>query len=1031
MCITYKGEPLAEELRSTLETGMSYFLYFDDIEKLKDIDRVIRFLSNFNGSIQVLITTNTLEMDSIQRVMLQYGNYSKLYLTPLSNSKIEELISSCLASLGLTYTNSRFAELLSFVSSGNLKLAIHTINSINSNISQYIFNYLDALYSDIWNILNLNDHKTLFIISFLQGVQYPHHHNSALNQLLAWTEVSDDEFKESVLKLQRSKYVENYDNNLVLFDSCFANYILCKAFYSDNFPCLKSLIASLYNNQVGREQLIRMINILFLVQKSNADWSTTVQDIQNGLYDILQHGEPDPIIDILSGFCDFMSTDALIFISDIFFNSVPFDTLPPGNGNPVINSAQLDKIGNIIADRLFSDNSKAAIGLLIQLMSSSSSNCDRCVNRVVLELPNAICEHNFDFETIAYLINELHNSLDSNPLNPILVANTLKIAKVILRNNLDSTSLKIDLRVCFEKFIISMTENVKQAHRKTWDCLDYIFTTCCVDDSTIAEFIWSYLNELMQESSYEFISYDKPYIDKILIPIAKRESIEGLFYLDKIIRIYPILMSSELKINLINNTFYRSIELLCEDNNSRLTKKVTETSESHFHKIQIFLNNATQRELEILSNTYCSLQNLNDSCIWSSTQYFSQILDIVSSKIDKFIYMIKKYYSSTTCNQRIESKILDILEKNFPRSKIGELILNNRNKDSIVFSYLVYCTKFGVTSFSANNDSDFVKLISNLPLEQWVRYASLIYEYCITISSASPDIATKIILNANIALQNNPEEYFEFFSPFFMPYSYVEIKKLIAVNQKLFEYVYIQLFRLQFYGYGSQSVFDYNGGFLNLFMQTDIEFISSIVETIKKINIVLPKIGHYLTIPSSLKILPKTKNGIPLIGTILTIISSTSPNGYKFSFTKSLISSICTKSELGSDPDTSELISYLISNHHLDPVIMLGLFDRIMNEGKTIQITWLLALIDHHPKEDLFSQVLRLPSTSFFVGSEIPLYRKKAEMLEDLSKRLKNISQLSYKSIVESNLRIIKSAICKLEAEDKASITANKPFTRG
>jgi hypothetical protein len=253
LCISNKGIPIWDDLKSYINKDSYYIILVDDANRFASSYRLV--LNTINESnVKIIVTVRDYALSPIKGISSEF-NYSLIELKELSRDVLKQIISS----KDFKITNIAYIERIQTISKGNARLAIMCskvaleTNNILSlyDASQIFEEYYKPIFTEVKILSERNTLICLAVLSFFNRID--RENREFCDDIFRKLNFDEEIFWGICYSLNENELVDLYEKQVVKFsDQIFSTYIFYKVvvdlelikfkFFLDNYLDYKSRI---------------------------------------------------------------------------------------------------------------------------------------------------------------------------------------------------------------------------------------------------------------------------------------------------------------------------------------------------------------------------------------------------------------------------------------------------------------------------------------------------------------------------------------------------------------------------------------------------------------------------------------------------------------------------------------------------------------------------------------------------------------------------------------------------------------------
>lgn len=292
-CITNKGCPVYEDIRTFLQKDRDYLLFIDDANRAsKHYEFILNLLKEERtGIVKIIITVRDYALNQIEDSSSNF-DYKKIKLSPLNDKEIRKLLQSD----DFKIRNQKYLDFIVDIANGNPRLAIMAAKLALEKRSLTVFKdvfkiyeaYFERVIKDIEEFKDINYLKVLGLISFFRiiGKEY-----AVKQKILDVFKIQENEFWEKTIMLHQMELVDLYENEIVkTSDQILSSYIFYKVFILDGILDFHQLITHFFeeNHNKFNDSIYGVVNTF--------GFKPIKEKIQNSLNSAWQYFEKDELL---------------------------------------------------------------------------------------------------------------------------------------------------------------------------------------------------------------------------------------------------------------------------------------------------------------------------------------------------------------------------------------------------------------------------------------------------------------------------------------------------------------------------------------------------------------------------------------------------------------------------------------------------------------------------------------------------------------------------------------------------------------
>lgn len=289
LCIKNNGQPIYEDLITSLDNQKHYLVFVDDANELTQLNLVLSYLSKPNCSQHIdklVLTVRDYARQKVLEQVLEVDKPEIIKLQPFKRDEITKIVKN-----SYQITNIQYLNKIADIAQGNPRLAMlagklalqSNSLSVIHNVSELYANYygpqIKAIIQSETGIISAG------IIAFLQALRLDC--IDVLTSLFSIANITKDQFISDLKLLHEQELVDIvHDNGVRISDESFSNYLIKYVFIDKKIIRLSDMVETCLG--VNEQRTISACNILLNVLFTDEDAKTYTLDELNCVWSNLE-----------------------------------------------------------------------------------------------------------------------------------------------------------------------------------------------------------------------------------------------------------------------------------------------------------------------------------------------------------------------------------------------------------------------------------------------------------------------------------------------------------------------------------------------------------------------------------------------------------------------------------------------------------------------------------------------------------------------------------------------------------------------
>ncbi len=554
-CIANKHVEIFDDIKNYLKYGQNYILMIDDANRQsQNFLQILGFIrSHTEGQIKVIISVRDYALEYIKLQCSNY-NFSVVGIDGFNDEQLKEI----LASPDFEVTNPPYVKRILDIAKGNPRIAIMAARmAIKSRRLDRLYDLFDfyhkyfqtfisdnALFSDEMLL------KVLGLVSFFYSIDRSD--KNLYQRILADFEISDHQFTESVVELERLELLESSDDNfsITIADQVLSTYFFFKLFVIDNALDFKKLLFNYFDTHRGRftESIISSSN--------DFGFNKLLEHVEYTISEYLQSISRDEkkLLNFFNTFWFLKQEETLEFIyqriSEIPVEQKPVLVLEKKNNN--INWNQDNYLKLLFNFYYYAiPSTVTALKLTLEYIRRKPTLYEEVHKKLSEAFSFSYEDERESFARQKILIDFLvKNAKKKNVVGLsmffLLFSELLKTSYKIYSSSRDRNSIS------FYEYKLPAQAAIRTIRRKLWTHVDRIYKE---DKSLVDEGLYEYINP-SRDVVAEVIAFDVPYLLDIITKYFKPEIFLNCYYVQKMAKRFHKTSLTDIRIMSLTKKFY-------------------------------------------------------------------------------------------------------------------------------------------------------------------------------------------------------------------------------------------------------------------------------------------------------------------------------------------------------------------------------------------------------------------------------------------------------------------------------------------
>ena len=1000
-CIRNNNLNIYDDLHLFFKTSGKYMVLIDDANELTQLETIINFFNEHDGSdYKIILTVRNYALQSVITELKPIINIKVQTISMMKDDEIVELIKD-----EFSITNQFYLDRITKIAEGNARIAFWAGKIAIDTDSLEAINDVTDIYSSFYgkylsNIKNAD--KKLFsaaaVAAFIGAI-----HLDNLNELIdviSLCNLTVEEFKEALFKLHKEEIINIYKEKAVRFaDQCLSNYLLFYVFIKEKWIKLSDMIR--YSFKVNKTQTITSINVIttLFINHENQDYLfSEVKELWNEL------SEKDPIFfwEYVKVFYRANPTEALLLVKDKIENTPQANTAVEDLKIDDRNNSVNDDILEILGGFSNTNDLSTALDLYFLYYEKRPDLIDQFYNVGKNYYGIDKDSYRFDFYTLKLYIKQLIEKSD-NWQNKYICRLFLYIAKHFLKLHFDGIANTHKDKMILYRFDLVNSNGVEAYRKMIWESLIEMYSND-IEVEAIEDILY-YYGDNSSENSKEIIVNDQPYIFNLLNLFRNKESyyfcciLSHLKCIYKYSKITPPNEFIRFE-NLGSFTLYKTFSKVDDDDlnysgrNDEL-KRIVEEYVSHLNREEFY------RIIDFFCDSKVDLNYYNNNAI---NYAFESVLNNTDYYLDALKYYFNKQYKHSTINPYTQ---ISLMFEVYSDSEIWSLLSDI--PDNIRNTWQYYY-------FEALPD----KYIDYEHLQKWYEFlkddsdkyiSSSTYRRLLFLKKYA-DIDNEVVIKScNIILPKR--KYSEFIVKIYIDLLLNPLPKSVQETIIIFEGNYDLLSELYLFNISKRSQEDYHGVLLKALYEKYPDILNLLFEKWKNDD-------SFLTHDDTTKLskLFELDDYCSIFDGIIDTIIKCEKGTLFFQEDelKSLVSIGNLDEQYRDRPD--KWINHFIRTYYNDEQRMRMISKAILGLDEDKRIEYITLFLSYNKDFKIFKSWQLLSYSMMWSGSEVPLIQKRIDYLNRLLPLLNGLDFLNHKKYIEDEIANKKRYMDKVEIDE-------------
>ncbi|SFW28149.1 ATP-binding protein [Ruminococcus flavefaciens] len=1000
-CIRNNNLNIYDDLHLFFKTSGKYMVLIDDANELTQLETIINFFNEHDGSdFKIILTVRNYALQSVITELKPITNIKVQTVSLMKDDEIEELIKS-----EFSITNQFYLDRITKIAEGNARIAFWAGKIAIDTDSLEAINDVTDIYSSFYgkylsNIKNAD--KKLFsaaaVAAFIGAI-----HLDNLNELIdviSLCNLTVEEFKEALFKLHKEEIINIYKEKAVRFaDQCLSNYLLFYVFIKEKWIKLSDMIR--YSFKVNKTQTITSINVItnLFINHENQDYLfSEVKELWNEL------SEKDPIFfwEYVKVFYRANPTEALLLVKDKIDNTPQANTAVEDLKIDDRNNSVNDDILEILGGFSNTNDLSTALDLYFLYYEKRPDLIDQFYNVGKNYYGVDKDSYKFDFYTLKLYIEQLIEKSD-NWRNRYICRLFVSIAKYFLRFHFDGLETRRQYSGVWFRLELVNSKGVTEYRRMIWNNLKEMYSHG-IEVEAIENILYNYGNPSSKKSK-EIIENDQPYIFNLLNLFRNKESYYFcciLSHLQSIYKYSDITPSEEFIAFFHSKSFgqYKTFGKSDDDDLDYLEKY-----DELKRNVEEYVSSLGKEDFYHIIDFFCdSKANLNHYNINAINYAFEYILNHSDYYLDALKYYFNKQYKQSPLNPYTQ---VSLMFKVYSDSDIWSLLSDTPDSIRNIWQYHY---------FEALPE----RYIDSEHLQKWYEFLKDDSDKYIPSSSNRhllflkkyADIDNEVIIKScNIILSKR--KYSEYIVKIYIDLLLNPLPESVQETITIFYGNYDLLSELYLFNISKRSQEDYHGVLLKALYEKYPDILNLLFEKWKNDD-------SFLTHDDTTKLskLFELDDYCSIFDGIIDTIIKCEKGTLFFQEDelKSLVSIGNLDEQYRDRPD--KWINHFIRTYYNDEQRMRMISKAILGLDEDKRIEYITLFLSYNKDFKIFKSWQLLSYSMMWSGSEVPLIQKRIDYLNRLLPLLNGLDFLNHKKYIEDEIENKKEYMNNVEINE-------------
>jgi len=1007
-CIFNRGLNLYEDLRSYFSEPGHFLILVDDANRISKFEYIVHLLQDRreNQQIKVIVTVRDYALYEVQEAARQLGSESSVELHILEDTQIKHFVKDECGILNPFYLD-RIAK----IARGNPRLAImaaevasqeNTLESI-SDVTALYEEYFTSIKSDIEDFNDINVLKAAGIVAFFQSVDRTN--GEMMSSIEKAFGIPKEVFWEATVKLHDLEVLDIYENDVVrVSDQVLATYLFYLAFFKERALDFSAILNHFFPRL--RHRLVEAVNpvmIAFDSKKITEDMRPHIDKIWKSMEEKDDH---QSLLHLMDVFWFISQTDTLVYVKNCIQE---MEAKPTDLSKLEFEASSLISFPSILSvlgsfEQANDDETlRMALTLLFDYLAKLTEELSEVLHILINQFgfrPNSYI-HGFAVQRA--VIDVLWNrTLEGNDT---LYSNLfIALAEKYLHTSFHTTESKGRSAFMSINFQLAPTPELFDLRQAIWKRLFQLYKTSTFKEGVLC-ILKSYSTSGCLVSANDIVAKDAtevlPFIESELDTTSQRDCLLVHKYLDHLDRC-EVSFNQDLR-NQFTNEYYNLSKVVLFDRSDMKCPRLSREKYEQFKK-------------KIIK------RHFGDFCFADYKQFFEQCQKI-QSELDghKFFLLVSGVEEILLAladqNSDLFIEVLDHYIKmgdplGLKSYKLSKKLVEICGSEGAyeVLSKPEYQTKrvwlFGYYISLPTNavNHEHLDQLYSIYKEAEITELQHSLDFLLGYRSINEDVIAQV---TEIVLKKIEENSGSIYPLLMMFDPSTDINKAII---ELFAKNLDLLKRAYFASLKADSDMDYDGktftSILNKEPNFILEYLDWMYKEKKRLNRYDDTLDYtfiwvrddyeYLMIQVTEYIYEREVEREFLQSTYLETYFVLKNN---------------EKDNATVMERQDRFLKCLIERQHDDPNFMEFIFSVIANFTPERRLPFVVLLLEHNKKLELFQRIPLMPNSWGYTGSAVPVLQKRADYLEKLLPLLNTVDLLEHKQYVERQIRDLHSDI--------------------
>jgi len=498
-CIKQNGEPIYEDLKSHFVDDNNYLVLVDDANQLAHLSHLLDICTDKERKhiFKILITVRDYAKEDTLHRIREKILPSVYDLKVLSDESMRSILKNEFN------INSKFANQIIKVSSGNMRLAIMATFCAKNGKLPYLNNLIDIYDFYYQETLKKMDKKMLItaaLFAFFDSLRLDVN-DHLIYDIAERQRIDRNGIQEISLSLHTLEVVDIYNNLALKFsDQGLGNYLLYLVLYKEKWLSIHNLISMCFPKYRGRiiyacNTLLSMFYSIELHEYALNEMKIAWQDFKNADISIRY--------EFISAFHEAIEDETLLFIKqeidklpEYHEDFLKYDFKSKSNYQNI-----KSKIIKIIASLKISDKFSNAIELLIKYIDKNTEHPMDFYFLLKSNLSIDSDSYDFNYEKETLLLDQLweHYKQDEDSNIAVLL---IYLCGWLLKFEFESTEYTSNRSIVFQRFGIADCDSIRELRDK---CITILFSLYNKDIDTYGDRVLRKLSSYHVLDNYETV----------------------------------------------------------------------------------------------------------------------------------------------------------------------------------------------------------------------------------------------------------------------------------------------------------------------------------------------------------------------------------------------------------------------------------------------------------------------------------------------------------------------------------------------